>query len=151
MTVHLQNRGHQGHTLHSIDKLRCKIIFSASFVTLQATARSAPDRESEIAQLVKKAQFNNDPYVQEFGIKVSMMLVRFRLIGSNFRYLLTVIRCIIGCFMISPLCRLFERLPILLIGFSTLITNLAFFCIMTSSSWCPVRLLRHFLLFLLVS
>ena len=37
---------------------------------LKATARSAPDREREIAELVRAAGFNNDPYVQEFGIQV---------------------------------------------------------------------------------
>lgn len=37
---------------------------------IKATARSAPDREAEIANLVKKAQFNKDPYVKEFGIQV---------------------------------------------------------------------------------
>ncbi|XP_039253846.2 protein argonaute-2-like [Styela clava] len=37
---------------------------------IKATARSAPDRENEIANLVKKAQFNRDPYVKEFGIQV---------------------------------------------------------------------------------
>ena len=37
---------------------------------MKATARSAPDREREIAELVRAAGFNNDPYVQEFGIQV---------------------------------------------------------------------------------
>ena len=38
---------------------------------IKATARSAPDREAEIANLVRKAQFNKDPYVKEFGIQVN--------------------------------------------------------------------------------
>jgi eukaryotic translation initiation factor 2C len=37
---------------------------------IKATARSAPDRESEIANLVRRAGFNNDPYVKEFGINI---------------------------------------------------------------------------------
>ena len=37
---------------------------------IKATARSAPDREREIADLVRRARFNNDPYVREFGIQV---------------------------------------------------------------------------------
>jgi eukaryotic translation initiation factor 2C len=38
---------------------------------IKATARSAPDREREINNLVRKADFNNDPYLQTFGISVS--------------------------------------------------------------------------------
>lgn len=51
---------------------RCikKLTDSQTSTMIKATARSAPDREREIASLVRKAQFNNDPYVQEFGIKV---------------------------------------------------------------------------------
>lgn len=39
---------------------------------IKATARSAPDREREINNLVHKADFNNDPYVQ--GTRSSMFL-----------------------------------------------------------------------------
>jgi len=38
---------------------------------IKATARSAPDREREINNLIRKADFNNDPYVQEFGLTIS--------------------------------------------------------------------------------
>ncbi|XP_046362549.1 protein argonaute-2-like isoform X2 [Haliotis cracherodii] len=37
---------------------------------IKATARSAPDREKEINSLVYKADFNNDPYLQTFGVTV---------------------------------------------------------------------------------
>jgi len=49
---------------------------------IKATARSAPDREIEIAGLVKKAGFHNDPYVREFGLKVidEMTEIRGRVI-----------------------------------------------------------------------
>ena len=49
---------------------------------IKATARSAPDREAEITQLVKKAGFHNDPYVKEFGLKVidDMTEIRGRII-----------------------------------------------------------------------
>ena len=49
---------------------------------IKATARSAPDREREINNLVHKADFNNDPYVQEFGLTISnsMMEVRGRVL-----------------------------------------------------------------------
>lgn len=50
---------------------------------IKATARSAPDREREINNLVHKADFNNDPYVQEFGLTISnsMMEVRGRVLA----------------------------------------------------------------------
>ncbi|KAK2174077.1 hypothetical protein NP493_830g00028 [Ridgeia piscesae] len=38
---------------------------------IKATARSAPDREKEINNLVRRADFNNDHYLQTFGINVS--------------------------------------------------------------------------------
>ncbi|XP_038052098.1 protein argonaute-2-like isoform X1 [Patiria miniata] len=43
---------------------------------IKATARSAPDREREINNLVHRAQFNNDPYVQEFSLNISTDMVR---------------------------------------------------------------------------
>ncbi|KAF2350248.1 Protein argonaute Mid domain [Trinorchestia longiramus] len=49
---------------------------------IKATARSAPDREREINNLVRKADFNNDPYMREFGLTIStaMMEVRGRVL-----------------------------------------------------------------------
>jgi len=49
---------------------------------IKATARSAPDREREINSLVRRADFNNDEYVQEFGLTISnhMMEVRGRVL-----------------------------------------------------------------------
>uniref|UniRef100_A0AAR5NZG1 Protein argonaute-1 n=1 Tax=Dendroctonus ponderosae TaxID=77166 RepID=A0AAR5NZG1_DENPD len=49
---------------------------------IKATARSAPDREREINNLVRRADFNNDEYVQEFGLTIStsMMEVRGRIL-----------------------------------------------------------------------
>ncbi|XP_076264223.1 protein argonaute-1 isoform X4 [Rhynchophorus ferrugineus] len=49
---------------------------------IKATARSAPDREREINNLVRRADFNNDEYVQEFGLTISnnMMEVRGRVL-----------------------------------------------------------------------
>ncbi|XP_034253779.1 protein argonaute-2 isoform X2 [Thrips palmi] len=50
---------------------------------IKATARSAPDREREINNLVRRADFNNDAYVQEFGLTISnhMMEVRGRVLA----------------------------------------------------------------------
>ncbi|KAK4336897.1 hypothetical protein RND71_043462 [Anisodus tanguticus] len=45
---------------------------------IRATARSAPDREREINNLVNKAEFNKDPYVQEFGLKISKSMVEVK-------------------------------------------------------------------------
>ena len=45
---------------------------------IKATARSAPDREREINNLVRKADLNNDPYVQEFGLNISRNLMEVR-------------------------------------------------------------------------
>ena len=51
---------------------RCikKLTDSQTSTMIKATARSAPDREREISDLVSKAGYNNDPYVREFGIQV---------------------------------------------------------------------------------
>lgn len=45
---------------------------------IRATARSAPDREKEINNLVARADFNKDPYVQEFGLKISKSMVEVK-------------------------------------------------------------------------
>eukprot|EP00090_Calanus_glacialis_P010299 TRINITY_DN1867_c0_g1_i1.p1 TRINITY_DN1867_c0_g1~~TRINITY_DN1867_c0_g1_i1.p1 ORF type:complete len:964 (-),score=188.83 TRINITY_DN1867_c0_g1_i1:1805-4696(-) len=45
---------------------------------IKATARSAPDREREINNLVRKADFNNDAYVQEFGLKITQNLMEVK-------------------------------------------------------------------------
>ena len=47
---------------------RCikKLTDSQTSTMIKETARTAPEREREISNLVKKAGFNNDPYVREF-------------------------------------------------------------------------------------
>jgi len=42
---------------------------------IKATARSAPDREREIRNLISKADFNNDPFIKEFGLEVSQRMM----------------------------------------------------------------------------
>jgi len=42
---------------------------------IKATARSAPDREREIKNLINKADFNNDPFIRQFGLNVSQKMV----------------------------------------------------------------------------
>uniref|UniRef100_A0A8C1RH16 Argonaute RISC component 1 n=1 Tax=Cyprinus carpio TaxID=7962 RepID=A0A8C1RH16_CYPCA len=51
---------------------RCikKLTDNQTSTMIKATARSAPDRQEEISRLVSNANFNLDPYIQEFGIKV---------------------------------------------------------------------------------
>ena len=45
---------------------------------IKATARSAPDREREICNLMRRADYNNDPFVQTFGINVSSRLMEIQ-------------------------------------------------------------------------
>lgn len=59
---------------------RCikKLTDSQTSTMIKATARSAPDREREITDLVSNAGFNNDPYVREFGIEVIDVMTEVR-------------------------------------------------------------------------
>ncbi|UYV61609.1 AGO1 [Cordylochernes scorpioides] len=59
---------------------RCirKLTDTQTSTMIKATARSAPDREREINSLVRKADFNNDPYVREFGLSISNSLMEVR-------------------------------------------------------------------------
>lgn len=65
---------------------RCikKLTDTQTSTMIRATARSAPDREREIANLVNKADFNNDPYVREFDLQISqtMMEVKGRVLPA---------------------------------------------------------------------
>ena len=64
---------------------RCikKLTDSQTSTMIRATARSAPDREVEISNLVKANHYNNDPYVKEFGLQVidDMTEIRGRVIS----------------------------------------------------------------------
>ncbi|GAV05888.1 hypothetical protein RvY_15950-2 [Ramazzottius varieornatus] len=59
---------------------RCikKLTDTQTSTMIKATARSAPDREREINTLVRKADFNNDPYAQEFGIQINNTMTEIR-------------------------------------------------------------------------
>ena len=48
-----------------------------SFI-FQATARSAPEREREISNLVRKAEFSNDPFAHEFGIAINPQMTEVK-------------------------------------------------------------------------
>jgi eukaryotic translation initiation factor 2C len=65
---------------------RCikKLTDTQTSTMIRATARSAPDREREISNLVTKADFNNDPYVKEFDLQISqtMMEVKGRVLPA---------------------------------------------------------------------
>ncbi|KAL4218512.1 argonaute 1 [Mactra antiquata] len=56
---------------------RCikKLTDNQTSTMIKATARSAPDREKEINNLVRKANFNSDPYLQTFGISILPQMV----------------------------------------------------------------------------
>ncbi|CAI5454435.1 unnamed protein product [Caenorhabditis angaria] len=51
---------------------------------IKATARSAPEREREISNLVRKAEFSADPFAHEFGITINpaMTEVKGRLLPA---------------------------------------------------------------------
>ena len=55
---------------------------------IKATARSAPDREREINNLIRKADFNNDPFVQEFGLNISHNLMEVGILFSFHKHIL---------------------------------------------------------------
>eukprot|EP00090_Calanus_glacialis_P005897 TRINITY_DN1459_c0_g1_i2.p1 TRINITY_DN1459_c0_g1~~TRINITY_DN1459_c0_g1_i2.p1 ORF type:complete len:966 (-),score=299.23 TRINITY_DN1459_c0_g1_i2:1175-4072(-) len=65
---------------HIVQGQRCikKLTDMQTSTMIKATARSAPDREREINNLVRKADLNNDPYVQEFGLNISRNLMEVR-------------------------------------------------------------------------
>jgi eukaryotic translation initiation factor 2C len=52
---------------------RCikKLTDTQTSTMIKATARSAPDRETEINKLIHKADFNNDPFAKEFGLEIA--------------------------------------------------------------------------------
>lgn len=52
---------------------RCikKLTDTQTSTMIKATARSAPEREREITNLVQKADFTSDPYAAEFGISIT--------------------------------------------------------------------------------
>uniref|UniRef100_A0AAQ5X1A2 Protein argonaute-1 n=1 Tax=Amphiprion ocellaris TaxID=80972 RepID=A0AAQ5X1A2_AMPOC len=53
-------------------KLRCikKLTDNQTSTMIKATARSAPDRQEEISRLVRSANYEADPFVQEFQFRV---------------------------------------------------------------------------------
>jgi len=65
---------------HIVQGQRCikKLTDMQTSTMIKATARSAPDREREINNLVRKADLNNDPFVQEFGLNISRNLMEVR-------------------------------------------------------------------------
>ena len=70
---------------HIVQGQRCikKLTDMQTSTMIKATARSAPDREREINNLVRKADLNNDPYVQEFGLNISRNLMEVRVINAT--------------------------------------------------------------------
>lgn len=45
---------------------------------IKATARSAPEREREISNLVRRAEFGQDPFAQEFGVVIQPMMTEVK-------------------------------------------------------------------------
>jgi eukaryotic translation initiation factor 2C len=65
---------------------RCikKLTDTQTSTMIKATARSAPEREREISNLVRRAEFTNDPYAQEFGVTIqpAMTEVKGRVLNA---------------------------------------------------------------------
>uniref|UniRef100_A0A914BUJ2 Protein argonaute-1 n=1 Tax=Acrobeloides nanus TaxID=290746 RepID=A0A914BUJ2_9BILA len=59
---------------------RCikKLTDTQTSTMIKATARSAPEREREIATLVRRAEFTNDPFAHEFGISITPMMTEVK-------------------------------------------------------------------------
>ncbi|CEF69226.1 Protein argonaute-4 [Strongyloides ratti] len=59
---------------------RCikKLTDTQTSTMIKATARSAPEREKEISNLVKKAEFCNDPFAAEFGIAINPSMIELK-------------------------------------------------------------------------
>ena len=80
---HMQVGQEQKHTYLPLEVCRIvagqrcikKLTDMQTSTMIKATARSAPDREREINTLVRKADYNNDPYLQTFGIQVAPLMV----------------------------------------------------------------------------
>lgn len=43
---------------------------------IKETARNAPNREQDINSIVHRADFNNDPYLREFGLSISNSMTK---------------------------------------------------------------------------
>lgn len=79
MAEHLYTRYYR-QVCNIVAGQRCikKLTDMQTSTMIKATARSAPDREREINNLVRRADFNNDSYVQEFGLTISNTMVEVR-------------------------------------------------------------------------
>uniref|UniRef100_A0A0N4Z625 Protein argonaute-1 n=1 Tax=Parastrongyloides trichosuri TaxID=131310 RepID=A0A0N4Z625_PARTI len=59
---------------------RCikKLTDTQTSTMIKATARSAPEREREISNLVRKAEFTKDPFAAEFGISINPVMTELK-------------------------------------------------------------------------
>ncbi|KAL3117936.1 hypothetical protein niasHT_005179 [Heterodera trifolii] len=59
---------------------RCikKLTDNQTSTMIKATARSAPEREKEISELVRRAEFINDPFAHEFGISITPVMTEVK-------------------------------------------------------------------------
>ncbi|KHJ99080.1 piwi domain protein, partial [Oesophagostomum dentatum] len=65
---------------HVVPGQRCikKLTDTQTSTMIKATARSAPEREREIANLVRKAEFSADPFAHEFGIAINSAMTEVK-------------------------------------------------------------------------
>ncbi|EGT49576.1 hypothetical protein CAEBREN_20222 [Caenorhabditis brenneri] len=59
---------------------RCfkKLTDAQTSTMIKATARTAPERERDISNLVRKAEFTSDPYIHEFGIAINPQMTEVK-------------------------------------------------------------------------
>uniref|UniRef100_A0A1I7TGW4 Protein argonaute-1 n=2 Tax=Caenorhabditis tropicalis TaxID=1561998 RepID=A0A1I7TGW4_9PELO len=59
---------------------RCfkKLTDNQTSTMIKATARTAPERERDISNLVRKAEFTSDPFVHEFGIAINPQMTEVK-------------------------------------------------------------------------
>uniref|UniRef100_A0A0N5B1V8 Protein argonaute-1 n=1 Tax=Strongyloides papillosus TaxID=174720 RepID=A0A0N5B1V8_STREA len=59
---------------------RCikKLTDTQTSTMIKATARSAPEREREISNLVRKSDFTNDPFAAEFGVSINPVMTELK-------------------------------------------------------------------------
>lgn len=65
---------------HIVSGQRCikKLTDNQTSTMIKATARSAPDREREINHLITNAKFENDDFLQEFGVSVEKQMIEVK-------------------------------------------------------------------------
>ena len=104
---------------------------------IKATARSAPDREKEINNLVLRARFHEDQFVRDFGISINNQMAEVKgriltapkiqyggkvnvIFGFNFRQSLSIFSVFFGFYFVEIF---INRVKILFFYFSLIFSH----------------------------